>query len=96
MYDIANHIQHILNEIPEHLEKKTKKKFIDALTIPYTNKTIKGCCDHRLALVKVFLHRGNRLPYQCYMILYTLAEIQHIVYAEEYARINQQILRHYN
>ena len=96
MYDIANHIQHILNEIPEHLEKKTKKKFIDALTIPYTNKTIKRCCDHRLALVKVFLHLGNRLPYQCYMILYTLAEIQHIVYAEEYARRNQQILRHYN
>ena len=78
MHDIANHIEHILNEILEHLEKKTKQKFIDVFTISYTNKTIKRCFDHRLALVKVLLHLGNLLPYQCYMILYTLAEIQHI------------------
>ena len=62
----------------------------------YTIKTIKRCCDHRLALVKVLLYLGNLLPYQCYMILYTLGEIQRIVYVEEYARSNQQILRHYN
>ena len=64
MHDIANHIEHILNEIPEHLEKKKKKKFIDVLTMSYTNNTIKRCCDNRLALVKVRLHLGNLLPYQ--------------------------------
>ena len=79
MHDIANHIQHILNEIPEHIDKKKRQKFIDALTISYTNKTIKTCCDHRLTLVKVLLQLDNRLPYQCYIILHTLAEIQHIV-----------------
>ena len=69
---------------------------MDALAISYTNKTIRMCFDHRLALVKVLLHLGNRLPYQCYMILYTLAEIQYIAYGEESASTNQQILGHYN
>ena len=82
MHETANHIEHILNEILEHLEKKTNQKFMDALTMSHTNKTIKRCCDHRLTFLMVLHHLGNRLPYQRYMILYTLAEIQHIVYAE--------------
>ena len=68
-----------IQQVVEQPEIYMVGQCIDALTISYTNKTIKTCCDHRLTLVKVLLQLDNRLPYQCYIILYTLAEIQHIV-----------------
>ena len=94
MHDIAHHLEHILDKIPEFLEKKIKQKFIDALKVSYTNKTIYRCCDHRLALAKVLVHLGNNLLCKYYAILYTLTETQHIIYLEEYVTTNQQILRH--
>lgn len=81
MHDIANHVEHILNWVPKHLEKKTEQKFMDALTLSYTNKNTERCCDHKLGVVKVLLHDFVYFP-----------KIQHIVYAEEYARTNQNLI----
>ena len=54
----------VLSEISEHLEKKTRQKVMNELTILFTNKTIRRCCDDRLVLVNVFLHLTTARIYQ--------------------------------
>ena len=48
----------------EHLEKKTRQKVMNELTILFTNKTKRRCCDDRLVLVNVFLHLTTARIYQ--------------------------------
>lgn len=96
MHDIAKHIENILTEIPFHLENETKQQYNDIIDLAYGSKSVKRCCDHRLALLKVIKSLSPVLPFCVKNVLVTLAEIQAIVYQEETERTNSQILRLYN
>ena len=53
MHDIANHIDNLLVELPNHIRPEDRSKMTHLLGILNTEKAVKRCCDERKILLQV-------------------------------------------
>ena len=94
MHDIANHADQILHELPHQMDDgEVKSELIQMIGIYDKSKLTKRCCDKR----KFALQVANVLGYKCNghitQLLYSLAEIQRIMYLPESERTEKNVLR---
>ena len=95
LHDIENHIKNLFEEIPHHMgdDKKPIKEFLVAV---FNGKECKRGCDYRLSLIKVFGYFKEKYPEHAITeILYTLCEIQKILYLQESQRTVANVLHLY-
>ena len=93
--DITGHIKIIFVEIPSHLLKAKKNIFNETLNAAFEGKDSKRGCDYRAALVKLSGAFRETIP-EVHQILFSLCEIQQILYSKEVLRTNLNILRLHN
>ena len=76
MHDIANHIDNILMELPNHIKAEDKVKMIELLAVLNKKKEVKRCCDKRKILLQITKSLQYKIDGNVYKILRTLCEIQ--------------------
>ena len=80
MHDIANHIDNILEQLPNHLKGDDKEKFTEMIETHKAEKEKKRCCDK----CKILLQLTQNLHYEIdgcvHRLLRSLSEIQRILY----------------
>ena len=97
MHDIANHIEHVLEEIPHHLKEPHKTSYNNIFSPIKEEKQMKRCCDWRRMLLYVTHHLYKiSFPGKVIEILKTLSEIQRILYLKDEQRTAMEILRLHN
>ena len=95
LHDIENHIKNLFEEIPHHMgdDKKAIQEFFIAV---FNGKESKRGCDYRDCLIKAFGYFKNKYPKNAITeILYTLCEIQKILYLQESQRTVANVLYFY-
>ena len=95
MHDIANHIDNILLELPNHLKSEDKVKMIELLAVLNKEKETKRC-DKRKILLQVTKCLQYKIDGNVYKLLRTLCEIQRILYLGDDFRTPKEILRLHN
>ena len=94
LHDIMNHIKNLFLEIPHHVKDKSKLK--DLIEAPFNGKDSQRGVDQRSSLIKVYLFCKINFPgSQVTSILFTLCEIQRVLYQQEDGRTNESILHLY-
>ena len=98
MHDIANHIDNILEELPDHLNKKgdDKVKFTQMVEIYKAGKEKKRCCDKRKILLQFTQNQRDEIDGLVHKLLRILSEIQRILYLGDDFRTPEEILRLHN
>ena len=96
MHDIANHIDNILVELPNHLKSEDKVKMIELLAVLNKENETKRCCDKRKILLQVTISLQYKIEVNAYKLLRTLCEIQRILYLGDDFRTPKEILRLHN
>ena len=94
LHDIMNHIKNLFLEIPHHVKDKSKLK--DLIEASFNGKDCQRGVDQRSSLIKVYLFCKNNFPESSVTsILFTLCEIQRVLYLQEGGRTNENILHLY-
>ena len=93
MHDIANHIDNLLVELPNHLRPEDRSKVTHLLEILNQGNVVKRFCDKRKMLQVM---KGYEIDGNVSKLLGTLCEIQRILYLGEDFRTPKEILRLYN
>ena len=93
MHDIANHIDNLLVELPNHLRPEDRSKMTHLLEILNQGNVVKRFCDKRKMLQVM---KGYEIDGNVSKLLGTLCEIQRILYLGEDFRTPKEILRLYN
>ena len=96
LHDIKNHIDNLYNELPHHLPKNDKKVMQDVITASFDKKDCKRGVDYRKSLVKISIALRDNIDRTVQKILFTLCDVQQILYAPESERTIENILRLYN
>ena len=78
------------------ITSEVAKTFKETIDLTFEGKEMKRCVDYRSSLLKVTHIMKAKLPDDIQMILKTLVEIQHLLYADDEKRTPRAILRLYN
>ena len=94
LHDIMNHINNLCLELPHHVKDKSELK--DLIEATFNGKDSQRGVDQRSSLIKVYLFCKTNYP-ECPVtsILFTLCEIQKVLYQQEHGRTNENILHLY-
>ena len=92
MHDIANHIDNILEELPNHLHGD-KEKFTEMAETYKAEKEKKRCCDKRKILLQLTKNLHYEIDGGVLWSLRSLSEIQRILYLGDDFRTSKEILR---
>ena len=96
LHTIAGHIKNLYSEIPFHLTKPEKLVFNETIKSSFSGREVKRAADYRQSLIdSVMFLKGKINPEVC-ELLCQLCEIQEILYADEWLRTPQKILRLHN
>ena len=79
MRDIANHIDKILVELPNHLKSEDKVKMIELLAVLNKEKETKCCYDKQKILLQVTKSLQYKIDGNVYKLLRTQCEIQRLL-----------------
>ena len=93
MHDIANHIDNIITELPNHVKLNDKIEIKKYLDIYQAEKERKRCCDKRRILLILTKYTYHKIDGKVHKLLRTLCEIQRILYLGEEYRTPKEILR---
>ena len=94
LHDIGNHIKNLFFEIPHHFEDVVKIRSLIEAT--FNDKDSRRCVDYRSSLIKVYIFCKQNYPeHPVTSILFTLCEIQRVLYEDESKRTNESILHLY-
>ena len=96
MHDIANHIDNILEELPNHLKGEDKAKFTEMLETHKAEKERKRCCDKRKILLQLTQNLHYEIDGYVHRLLRSLTEIQIILYLGDDFQTSNEILRLHN
>ena len=96
MHGIANHIDNILVELPNHIKSEGKVKMIELLAVLNKEKETKRCCDKRKILLQVTKCLQYKIDGNVYKLLRTLCEMQRTLYLGDDFRTPKEILRLHN
>ena len=95
MHDIANHIDNLLVELPNHLRPEDRSKMTHLLEILNQGNVVKRFCDKR-KMSQVMKGLQYEIDGNVSKLLGTLCEIQRILYLGEDFSTPKEILRLYN
>ena len=94
MHDIMNHIKNLFLELPHHVKDKSELKDLNEAS--FNGKDSQRGVDQRSSLIKVYLFCKTNFPeIPVTFILFTLCEIQRVLYQQEHGRTNESILHLY-
>ena len=79
MHDIANHIDNLLVELPNHIRPEGRSKMTHLLGILNQEKAVKRCCDKRKILLQVIKGLQYEIDSNISKLFWTLCEIQRII-----------------
>ena len=96
MHDVANHIDNIIAELPNHVDEDDKLKIDEILEIYNNEKEQKRCCDKRKILLQLTLALDEEITGKIIKLLKTFCEIQRILYLEDESRTQREVLRLHN
>ena len=96
MHDIANHIDSLLVELPNHIRPEDRSKMTRLLGILNKEKVVKRCCDKRKILLQVMKGLQYETDGNVHKLLGTLCEIRRILYLVDDFRTPKEILRLHN
>ena len=96
MHDIANHIDNLLVELPNHIRPEDRSKMTHLLGILNKEKLVKGCCDKRKILLQVMKGLQYEIDGNGSKLFGTLCEIQRILYLGDDFRTPKEIRRLHN
>ena len=96
LHDVKHHIENMNVELPHHLNKTEKKLMEETIQLSLERKEIKRGIDYRKSLIKWNVSLRGKIDANVFKILYTLCEIQDILYAGEMERTVENILRFHN
>ena len=92
MHGIANHIDNILEELPNHLKGDDKVKFTGMLETHKAEKEKKRCCEKRKILLQLTQHLHYEIDGRVHRLLRSLSEVQRILYLGDDLRTSKEIL----
>ena len=96
MHDIANHIDNILEELPNNLHGDDKEKFTEMVETRKAEKEKKRCCDKHKILLQLTQNLHYEIDGFVHRLLRSLSEIQRILYLGDDFRTSKEILRLHN
>ena len=96
LHDMKDHIAHVLQELPAHLDQDAKAMFNAFLNQEVNTHAVIRGSDYRKALLLLPEKLKGKVVWSVQMLINTLAELCYHLYATEADRTPRAILRLYN
>ena len=96
LHDLKGNISRIWDEPPQHLTENEKSLFLDVKEALLSYKSKLRGCDYRLSAIVMYKHMEPQCREHIKNFLYSVAQLCHLLYIQEYERCPKIILRLHN
>ena len=96
LHDLKGHIRNLWQELPYHLNDQEKERFLEVKEALLTYKSNLRGLDYRLSAIVMYKHMEGKMHYCVQELLYTLAQLCHLLYIQDHERTPKIILRLHN
>ena len=97
LHDVKEHVKHVLEELPAHLNGKAKTTFVGFLSKETKSRALlRGSDYRRIVTMLPSVMQSSDLPDNISVLINTLAELAKLLYATDSDRTPRMVLRLYN